>query len=178
MSKTADKKILPPLKGEPATLRQDEFRKLGEFLYYEGPLISHFVNLRNEDFIMKWCGKDHQFNRWLLYKTNYGLLHRFFEGEIGDMELVLQNPDGHVFFIDIDNDIHWKNTVKVEIANIPVQYLPTPTAFYGPGDFEPYGENLRTYLHLHFGRLNTLYKLPEPPATLFAEPPPPEYRKQ
>ncbi len=178
MSKLVNKKSLPLIKGEPAVLRQDDFRKLGELLYFEGPLLSHFVNLRNEDFIMKWCGKDHEFNHWMLYKTNYELLHQFFRGEIGDLELIQKTPDEHAYFVDIDNEIHWKNIVKVEISDIPADYLPLPPSFYELGDFEPYGENLRTYLDLHFSRLNKLYKIPQYQASLVAEPPSPQYRKK
>ncbi len=171
MSKPDNRQPLQPLKGELATLLQDDFKKSGDFLYYEGPLLSHFVNLRNEDFIIKWCGTDSQFNRWLLYKTNHELLRQFFTGTIGDLELALATPDKHVYFIDIDNDINWRNIVKVELADIPSEYLPEPTAFYEPGDFEPYAEKLHAYLDLHLARRPIPYKIPESPALLAAEPP-------
>ena len=176
MSKPVKNNSLPQLKGESVVLRQEDFKKLGEFLYYEGSLLSHFVNAKNEDFIMKWVGEKTGFHRWLLFKTNYELLHRFFKGEISDRELVIQNPEEHVYFLDIDQDINWENIIKVKIADLSVDYLPLPDSFYQPGDFEPYGENLRIFLDLHFSRLNKLYKIPDAQLAFAAEPPAPKYR--
>ena len=172
-----------PIKGTRLKRLAFQFKALGDFLYWEGPLLSHLVNQHNEDFLFQWCGKDATFNRWLLYKTNYDLLSRYFEGSISDLDLLLKNPDGFAYIVDVDHDIEWRQTFIVTLDDIPKEYLPNGSVNYDPGDFEPYTEQLRTYLDLHPDaasgpRLGKLYKLPEPSATLFAEPPPPEYRTQ
>ncbi len=155
-----------------------QFKKLGDLLYYEGPLFSHLVNEKNEDFLMKWCGQHGQFNRWLLVKTNEEILYRYFKREIADIDLFLKNPDGFAYVIDIDNDIEWRSILLTAVADLPEEYLPERDAFYEPVGFEPYAEKLHAYLDLHLARQNRPYKIPETPAMIAAEPPSPDYGKK
>ncbi|HFA52150.1 MAG TPA: hypothetical protein ENJ95_24295 [Bacteroidetes bacterium] len=153
-------------------------KKLGEFLFYEGPLVSHFISNKKEDYIMKWCDHDNEVNRWMLYKTNHELLHRFFNKQIGARQLILKTPDQFVHFIDIDNNIDWKRVIKVELNNLSEKNLPKPDAYYEKGDFEPYGEKLRMSLNEHFSRPIKSYKAPEATIEIVAEPPPKSYKKK
>ena len=137
--------------------------KLGDFLWYESPLFSHLFTEQNEDFLIKWCSQDADFNRWLLYKTNYNLLFDYFNGKIGDLELVLKNPDGFAFIVDIDHDIEWRRVFLIAVEDIPEAYLPESSARYDVETFEPYAEKLHAYLDFHFARQQ---KRPEPAVRL------------
>ena len=155
-----------------------KLKKLGDFLFWEGPLMSHFVNDRNEDFIFKWSSKDDLHNRWMVYKSTPALLLDYFEGQINSADLILKNPDGFVYFIDTDNDLNWLKIYLVKIQDIPKEYMPLPDSFYETETYEPYAEKLRTYLDYHFTRQKKLYSIPEAPANMVAEPPPSNYRKK
>jgi len=176
MSKNQSEGLLP-IKGVRLQNLTFEFKALGDFLYWEGPLLSHLVNQYDEDFLFQWCGKDETFNRWLLYKTNYDLLHRYFRGDLTDLDLLLANPDGFVYIVDVDHDVNWRQIFVVAFDDIPKNYLPNAAVNYDPGDFEPYTEKLRAYLDLHFARQRSIYKPSDAPAAFAAEPPPPGYGK-
>ncbi len=171
-------KILLPIKGTPLKSLSFEFKKLGDLLFHEGPLLSHLVNQYDEDFYIQWCSSDEHFNRWLLYKTNYSLLHQYFNGELTDRDLLMKTPDGFAYIIDIDHGVEWKNIWVVALEDIPANYLPSHTVTYDAEDFEPYAEKLRSYLDYHFARQKKLYNLPEPSVDMAAEPTPPSYQKK
>lgn len=151
---------------------------MGDLLYYDGPLFSHLINEKKEDFLMKWCGQHGQYHRWLLAKTNEELLLRYFNREIGDLNLFLKNPDGFAYIVDTDSAIEWRNIFLTAVGDIPVEYLPEDVAFYDHTGFEPYAEKLLAYLELHLARQNKRYQIPEPPAVIAAEPAPPDYGKK
>ncbi len=153
-------------------------KKMGDLLFWEGPLMSHFINDRNEDFIFKWSDKSQLLNRWLVFKTTPSLLFDFFAGRINSIDLILLNPDGFVYFIDMDNDLNYQKILLTKTKDIPVDYMPLHDSFYEKETYEPYAHRLYTYLDYHFSRLNKLYKEPEILATLVAETPPVKYRKK
>ncbi|MEK7255874.1 MAG: DUF6575 domain-containing protein [Bacteroidota bacterium] len=168
---------LPPIKGTQLPRLHFDFTKLGDFLFYEAPLLSHLVNQHDEDFLMQWCGNDATYQRWLLYKTSYHLLYQYFKGNLTDLDLLRNNPDGFAYIVDIDRNGEWQRVFVVAVEDIPMEYLPNGEITYDPGDFQPYTEELHCYLELHFSRQRKLYKKPESTVALAAEPPSPEYRK-
>jgi len=132
-------------------------RKLGNFLYHEGPLLSHLINEKNEDFLMLWCDVDKTYNRWLLSKTNYFLLNQYFQENVTLRDLIISNPDGFVYFVDIDNNIDWKRAFIVPIESIDDDYLPGEGSGFAETGFEPYAHQLKSYLEYHFARKQKLY---------------------
>ncbi|HFA48226.1 MAG TPA: hypothetical protein ENJ95_04320 [Bacteroidetes bacterium] len=171
-------KILPPIKGKRLPALNDEFNKMGDFLFHEGPLLSHLINQHDEDFFIQWCGNDREFNRWLLYKTNYELLFKYFNKQLSDLDLLLKNPDGFAYIIDMDKEAKWKNIWIVSLEDIPPEYLPNGAVNYDPEDFAPYAEKLKAYIQLHFSRPIKSYKAPEATIEIVAEPPPNIYEKK
>ena len=153
-------------------------KKMGDLLFWEGPLMSHFVNDQKEDFIFKWASKDGLHNRWMVYRSTPALLLDYFEGRINSADLILKNPDGSVYFIDMDNDMNWRKIYLVNIQDIPKKYMPLKDSFYEIETYEPYAEKLRTNIELHFSRPIKSYKAPEATIEIVAEPPPNIYEKK
>ncbi|MFN0035480.1 MAG: hypothetical protein ACKVUS_10440 [Saprospiraceae bacterium] len=148
-------------------------KKLGDLLYYEGPLESHFVNEHDEDFIFKWSDQDRQFNRWMVYKTTTAGLVDYFNMRINSRDMILSNPDGWVYFIDMDNNLEYRHIQLVKTEDIPEDYLPTTRSFYKANAHDPYAHQLHAYLDYHFSRQQKLYRQPaEPALALVAEPAP------
>ena len=152
--------------------------KLGDLLFHEGPLISHVVNQKNEDFIMTWCGADNEYNRWMLYKSTFLLLHQFFQGILTLRDLILNNPDGFVYFVDIDDNIDWKKACKINVQHIDPGFLPGKYSTYEESGFEPYALQLKTYLDYHFNRQGKLYEIKEAATLVAMEPPATTYTKK
>lgn len=155
--------ILPILKGISLPRFEARFKKLGDFLYYEGPILSHLINDKNDDYLMKWCDKDSSFHRWVIFKTSSQLLYRFFCKELSMRDLILQNPNHFVYFVDINEKIEWEKTFIIGLNDIPVHYLPSATAFFEEEQYEQYVLMLKNYLEYHFTRLEKLAELPKEP---------------
>ena len=167
------------LKGIKLSILQEKYKVLGDLLSYEGPFFSHLANENNEDFLMMWCDKDQKYNRWVLYRTTFELLHDYFNGKISDVDLIQNNPDGFVYFVDIDKAINWETATLVPVEDIPADYLPEKKARFGADGFDPYAYRLKDYINLYFGRKNKLYPLPkEPAAAALHEPKDPKYKRK
>ncbi len=167
------------LKGIKLLISQEKYKVLGDLLSYEGPFFSHLADENNEDFLMMWCDKDEKHNRWILYRTNFELLHDYFNGKTSDVNLIRNNPDGFVYFIDIDKNIIWETATLVPVSDVPADYLPEKNAHFGTDGFDSYAYHLKDYLNLYFNRRNKLYpSLSQPtPATLH-EPNNPGYKRK
>jgi hypothetical protein len=134
-----------------------KLRKLGNLLYHEGPIETHYVNEKDEDFILFWVDSDKEYNRWMLFKTTTSLLDDFFHKELSTLDLINKNPDGLIYLIDIDDDIEYRRLYKLPVKKIPSEYLPSKDSFFNEYQFEDYAHQLRNYLSLHLLRQGKAY---------------------
>ena len=126
--------------------------KLGDLLYHEGPLLSHFVdkNDTNRHFLYKWVECDDEFNRWLVFQVTKENFVNFFCEEKTLRELINSNP--YVFFIEIDDDLNEKKITVTQKNGIPKQYLPSVDAYFNEEQFERYAIELRNEFVLNPNR--------------------------
>jgi hypothetical protein len=99
----------------------------------------------------------------------------FLNEQVNSLDLILENPDGHVFFLDYGKNGGEKpvSAIKVEIAAIPKDYLPSGDSYFEKGDFmnTAYCEQLRQQLEARLTS-NQLYKIqPEASPAVLNEPP-------
>lgn len=132
-------------------------KKMGVFLFHEGPIQSHFINDKDEDFLFFWADVNEQVNRWMVVKSNPALLQHFFTKKINTLDLIEQNPDGFVYFIDTDNLGKWTNIQLVSNLNIPKTYYPSDDSYYLADHYEAYAQELAAYLAHYFSRKEKLY---------------------
>lgn len=119
-----------------------ELSKIGDLIYHEGPLLSHFINAYGEDYFFRWVDKNNKSNRWIVYKVSKEDLRKFFEKKLSHKDLVLNTPSGLVHFIDIDDEINFSRITVASVENIPPSYLPPDTAVYNPSHYEKYAKEL------------------------------------
>lgn len=51
------------INGIPVTLDISSFIKIADFIYYDGPLLSHYISDRGENYLFYWVDVDNNFNR-------------------------------------------------------------------------------------------------------------------
>ena len=134
-----------------------KLEKLGDLLYEEGPILSHFTNDRNEDFLFSWVDENTKSHRWMLFKVSYQQLHQFFQQQLTLFDLTQSALDGIVHFININNNLDYNNITISTVQDIPRPYLPSKKSYYKISVFEDYAKNLKNYLELHFARYKKLY---------------------
>jgi len=118
-------------------------KRLGDLLYHEGPLLSHFINEdnRREHYFYKWTDSDDKCNRWLIFRIQEQSLIAFFEKKKSLLQLIMQSP--FVYFVDLDNDLAQKQLVLTSPDKIPGDYLPLTHSFFTEKQYENYALKMR-----------------------------------
>jgi hypothetical protein len=104
--------------------------KRGDLIFFEGPVLSHFIDEHGDDYFMRWCEMDESANRWLLLQISKEQLIKHLSGKTSFLSLIKRTESGAVYFLDIDNNIDYKHIKHVEVGRIPEQYLPEKDSYF------------------------------------------------
>ena len=110
------------------------FRKMADLIYFEGPLLSHYVSGKGDDYLFYWVDKDDSDNRWLVMRVSLANLQKYIGKDITLRELIETPNDGYLYTVDVDNDVRYHNVKLVQPAALPDDYLPETDSYYA---FEP-----------------------------------------
>ncbi len=106
--------------GEDVNILLDDFTKIKDIIYYDGPLLSHFT-YNKTDYLFKWCDIDDECNRWLIIPVNIIDLNEYLNFNSSLTRIL--NLNKHIYIADIDNNIEFKNIKYVSFDDIPENYL-------------------------------------------------------
>lgn len=109
------------------------FIKVSDLIYFDGPLLSHFISPNGENYLFYWCDVDDSYNRWIIFRTDIFTIQKYIGKEISLKEIIANPIDGFVYIADIDKDINY-NRIQLLLANeIPEEYIPNDNSYF---DFE------------------------------------------
>lgn len=114
------------------------FRKIADLIYFEGPLLSHYVSSKGDDYLFYWVDSDSNDNRWLVLRVSLANLQKYIGKDITLRELIETPNDGYLYTVDVNNDIHYHNVKLVQPSAIPEEYLPETDSYYA---FDPIAAN-------------------------------------
>jgi len=122
------------------------FRKIADLIYFEGPLLSHYVSSKGDDYLFYWVDRDNSDNRWLVLRVNLANLQKYIGKEATLRELIENPNDGYLYSVDVSNDVTYHNVMLVQPSALPDEYLPEEDSYYAftpiPADD---AEELMTY---------------------------------
>jgi len=122
------------------------FRKISDLIYFDGPLLSHYVSSKGEDYLFYWVDCDDADNRWLVLRLSLASLQKYIGKEITLRELIGSPNDGYLYTVDVDNDLRYHNVKLIQPSSLPENYLPAADSYY---EFSPIptenAEELMTY---------------------------------
>ena len=134
------------LKGFDIQFDFKNFKKIADLIYFEGPLLSHYVSSKGDDYLFYWVDKDDSDNRWLVLRVSLASLQKYMAKDLSLRELIDNPNDGYLYSVDVDNDINYHNVKLVQPIDLPEEYLPADDSYY---EFEPIpaedAEELMTY---------------------------------
>ena len=81
------------------------FRKIADLIYYDGPLLSHYVSSKGDDYLFYWVDRDDNDNRWLVLRVSLANLQKYIGREMTLRELIENPNDGYLYSVDVDNDV-------------------------------------------------------------------------
>lgn len=112
----------------------DKFKKVADLIYFDGPLLSHYVTNKGDNYLFYWIDQDDAANRWMFIRTDYDNIQKY-TNKKQTLRNILSSPlDDIVYTVDIDADGNHHNFQAHSIEDLPEDYLPAEDSYY---DFEP-----------------------------------------
>jgi len=104
--------------------------KVADLIYFDGPLLSHYMSDKGENYLFHWADADDDYNRWIVLRTDILSIQQYLDKKVNLRSLIMEPNDGFVFSVDIDDDLNYTNIRVVPVEAIPEEYLPTEDSFY------------------------------------------------
>lgn len=119
---------------------------LGDLIYQEGPILSHFSNKENptEHYLYRWTDTDDSCNRWMVIKVTEKQLFELLTRQLSLYKLVHSSPFS--CFLDLDNTLQIKQIYLIPVSEIPAEYLPAQDSYLDDNQVEPYAIETRNKL--------------------------------
>lgn len=122
-----------PINGKKISKDFSSFIKVSDLIYFEGPLLSHFISPNGENYLFYWCDVDDLQNRWIIFRTDLLTIQNYIERKVSLKEIVTHPTDDFVYIADIDDDAHYNNVQLLLACEIPDEYIPQNNSYF---DFE------------------------------------------
>ena len=111
-----------------------EMRKTADYIYFDGPLLSHYRGPGGVSYLRYWCDVDGDQNRWMLFKVSEQDRLSYLDRQVALHGLILSEQNPFVYMIETAKDGEVVSTTLVPAENIPSDYLPSTDSIY---EFEP-----------------------------------------
>lgn len=108
----------------------DDLIQMSDLIYYDGPLLSHFVSKYGDDYLFYWVDVDEIYNRWMFFRTNTTIIQRYLDKKISLRDIILGSNERFVYFVEVDDNSNFLNARIVSLDSLPDEYLPTQHSFY------------------------------------------------
>lgn len=112
----------------------EELTKLGDLMFFDGPLMSVYINQESEPYIYDWVDSNDECNRWLLYKTDKAVLADYIYGKKSHFEVINNPVNSIVFSVDKNPEGKIVNCIVLSPKNLPYDYLPSSDSMFEKDD--------------------------------------------
>ena len=110
------------------------FKKVADLIYFDGPLLSHYVTDKGDNYLFYWIDEDEACNRWMLIRTDYANIKSYINHKTTLLKVLTTPIDDIVYTVDVDNEGNYCNFQAHAIEDLPEDYLPEPDSYY---EFKP-----------------------------------------
>ena len=124
---------MTPINGKHIDFDFSKYIKVSDLIYFDGPLLSHFISPNGDNYLFYWCDVDDLYNRWIIVRVDISIIQQYIEKKIPLKDIILSPLDGFVYVADIDNDINYQSVQILLSKELPDEYVPCDNSFF---DFE------------------------------------------
>lgn len=104
--------------------------KISDLIYFDGPLLSHYVNDSGDNLLFYWVDANNDYNRWMIVRASDELIRKYIGKEVPLIQLITESPDGFVRLVDIDDNCEYHNTKIVQYDDLHSSYFPEEDSYY------------------------------------------------
>lgn len=104
--------------------------KVADLIYYDGPLLSHYMSSKGDNYLFYWVDADNDYNRWVVIRTDIFSIQQYLDKKITLHSIITHPNDGFVYTVDIDDHINYHNTKVILIDDLPEEYTPMESSYY------------------------------------------------
>ena len=104
------------LEGYSISFEFDNLIQMSDLIYYDGPLLSHFVSKAGDDYLFYWVDVDEEFNRWMFFRTNTTIIQSYLDKKISLRDIILGLNERFVYIVEVDDDSNFLNTRIVSLS--------------------------------------------------------------
>lgn len=116
-------------------LNVDSLTLIADLIYFDGPLLSHYVSPQGDNYLFYWVDSDEKCNRWLVIKVSLSYIQDYINKKVTLLDIIRNRSDKSVFVIDIDNELKVEKLLFTGIGDLPADYFPKDNSYY---EFEPH----------------------------------------
>lgn len=144
------------IEGINAKFNFSDLVKMSDLIFFDGPLLSHYVHKSGTNYLSYWVDCDDENERWLVFNVGLTYLQRYVNGEISLLNLLKGIENGLINVVDVNTDGDIINNKLVEISDLPESYFPDEDSlfdqtFQKDADTNVYSEiNKSGILEFHF----------------------------
>ena len=105
-------------------------RLIADLIYFDGALLSYYRDNGRSHYLYYWCDADESYNRWLVVQVGDHTLRRFLARQITLRQLLLRAERTDAYLLDVGSDGQPARILRVELADLPDDYLPADETWY------------------------------------------------
>jgi len=107
-----------------------DFIHVADLLYFEGPLLVHYTNARQQHFLYHWVDGDSTGNRWMIYRVERQTILDYLRGVVDLRDVLKTTPSDFIIVLDINNHGEHEHVQLIALDALPEDYLPTEGVIY------------------------------------------------
>ena len=104
--------------------------KVSDLIYFDGPLLSHYMSSKGENYLFYWVDVDEIYNRWLVVRTDIVTIQQYLDKKISLYTVMSTPNDGFLYMVDIDANASYHNIQLIQVDSLPEDYLPGQDSLY------------------------------------------------
>lgn len=106
--------------------------KYHDLLYFDGPILSHFLDSHQRHVLFYWTGFDEGrlAHRWLVWRSELSWILDYLNRRISLLELLRKCGGEYYYLVYMDNELNHQHIDVCEFGEISFEYLPPPAVYY------------------------------------------------
>lgn len=107
----------------------DSLTLIADLIYYDGPLLSHYISEQGDNYLFYWIDSDEECNRWMIIRVNLSTIQDYVNQKLPLFDVIKNRADQSVYIADLDSDINVKGLYFADINDLYEDYFPKKSHF-------------------------------------------------